>query len=166
MNRSKIVVDYVFAYNVATNIMQDNEDHEPQSIIECQQRNDWPKWQEAIQSELNSLAKREDFGPIVQTPNGIKSVNYKWIFVRKRNEKNEIQRYKARLVAQGFSQRLDIDYEETYSPVMDAITLRSLISFTVHEQLEMHLMDMVTTYLYGSLDNEIKDLRCLNHVIQ
>ena len=51
MYRSEIVVDYVFAYNVATNIMQDNEDHEPQFVIECRQRNDWPKWQEAIQSE-------------------------------------------------------------------------------------------------------------------
>ena len=92
--------------------MKDNKDHEPQSVIECRQRNDWPKWQEAIQSELNSLAMKF-FGPIVQTPNGIKPVGYKWIFVRKRNEKNEIQRYKARLVAQEFSQRLDVDYEET-----------------------------------------------------
>ena len=104
---------------------------------------------------MNSLAKREVFGPIVQTPNGIRPVGYKWIFVRKRNEKNEIQRYKSRLVAQGFSQRPGVDYEETYSPVMDAITLHYLISFIVHEQLEMHLMDVVTAYLYGSLDNEI-----------
>jgi len=44
--------------------------------------------------------------------------------VRKCNEKNEIVRYKARLVAQNFSQRLGIDYEETYSPVTDAITFR------------------------------------------
>ena len=54
-------------------------------------------------------------------------------FVQKRNEKNEIQRYKARLVAQGFSQRLGVNYEETYSPIMDAITLNYLISFTVHD---------------------------------
>ena len=101
-----------------------------------------------------SLAKREVFGPIVQTPNGIKPVGYKWILCKK-NEKNKIQRYKARLVAQEFSQRPDVDYEETYSPVMDAITLVYLISFTVHDQLEMHLMDVVTTYLYESLDNEI-----------
>lgn len=46
------MVDYVFAYNVAMKIMQDSEDLDPQSIIECRQRNDWPKWQEAIQSEL------------------------------------------------------------------------------------------------------------------
>ena len=77
LNRSEIVVDYVFAYNVATKIMQDSEDLEPRSVTECQQRNDWPKWQEAIQSELNSLAKREVFGPITQTPNGVKPVGYK-----------------------------------------------------------------------------------------
>lgn len=54
-------------------------------------------------------------------------------------------RYKARLVAQGFSQRPGIDYDETYSPVIDAITLR----------LDMRLMDVVTVYLYGSLENDI-----------
>ena len=73
----------------------------------------------------------------------------------KRNEKNEITRYKARLVAQGFSQKPGIDYEETYSPVVDAITLRYLLCLAVHEKLEMRLMDVVTAYLYGSLDSDI-----------
>ncbi|RVW44228.1 Copia protein [Vitis vinifera] len=64
-----------------------------------------------------------------------------------RNEKNEIIRYKAQLVAQGFSQRPGIDYEETYSPIMDAITFRFLISLAVSEGLDMHLMDVITAYL-------------------
>ena len=64
-------------------------------------------------------------------------------------------RYKARLVAQGFSQRPDIDYEETYSPVMDAITFRFLISLAVSEELDMRLMDVITAYLYGSIDSNI-----------
>ena len=56
-------------------------------------------WKEAIQAELNSLVKREVFGPVVQTPECLMHVGYKWVFVRKHNEKNEIMRYKARLVA-------------------------------------------------------------------
>ena len=64
-------------------------------------------------------------------------------------------RYKARLVAQGFSQRLGIDYEKTYSPVMDASTFRYLISLAVSKGLDMRLMDVVTTYLYGSLDANV-----------
>ena len=75
--------------------------------------------------------------------------------MKKWNENDEIIRYKARFVAQGFSQRPGIDYEETYSPVMDAITLRYLISLTVSEGLDMRLMDVVTTYLYGSTDTDI-----------
>lgn len=62
----------------------------------------------------------------------------KCIFARK-NKKNHIQRYKARLVSQKYSQRPGVDREVTYSPVMDAMTLHYLISFTVHEKLEMHL---------------------------
>ena len=82
-------------------------------------------------------------------------VGYKWIFVCKQNEKNEIIRYKARLVAQGFSQRPGIDYEEAYAPVMDAITFRFFISLVAKENLDMRLMDVVTAYLYESLDNDI-----------
>ena len=148
-------MDNIFAYNVAHNIIHENEDYEPKSVDECRNRKDWPKWKEAIQAELNSLTKREVFGPVVYTPKGVKPMGFKWVFVRKRNENNEVTRYKARLVAQGFSQRPGIDYEETYSPVVDAITLRYLISLTVCENLDMHLMDVVTAYLYGSLENEI-----------
>ena len=64
-------------------------------------------------------------------------------------------RYKARLVTQGFSQRPRIDYEEIYSPVMDAITFRYLISLAVSEGLDMRLMDVVTSYLYGSLNANV-----------
>ena len=98
------------------------------------------------------MAKREVFGSVIQTPKDIKPIGYRWIFVRKRNGQNEIVRYKARLVAQGFSQRHGIDYEETYSPIMDATTFCYLIYLAVSEGLDMRLMDVVTTYLYGSID--------------
>ena len=123
-NRDKVIIDDAFAYNLALEVMDKNKDQEPHSLEECKERKDWPKWNDAIQAELNSLTKREAFGPVTRIPNGVKPVGYKWVFVRKRNEKGEIKRYMARLVAQGFSQRSGIDYEETYSPMMDATTFR------------------------------------------
>ena len=59
------------------------------------------------------------------------------------------------LVVQSFLQRPSIDYEETYTLVMDAITFGFLISLVAKENLDMRLMNFVTTYLYGSLDNDI-----------
>ena len=154
-DRNNFDVNNIFAFQVALDIIQNDDDPEPQNTNECRQRNDWPKWREAMQTELHSLIKRDVFGPVVQTPASIKPVGNKWVFVRKRNENNDIIRYKARLVAQGFSQRPGIDYEETYSPVMDAITFRFLISLAVSEELDMRLMDVITAYLYGSIDSDI-----------
>ncbi len=59
-------------------------------------------------------------------------------------------RYKAMLVAQGFTQRPTVDYKETYSPVMSRITFRCVISMVVNLNLEMKFMDVVITYLYGT----------------
>ncbi|GJU93052.1 retrovirus-related pol polyprotein from transposon TNT 1-94, partial [Tanacetum coccineum] len=136
-------------------IMNGNDDPEPTSVIECQSRHEWNKWKEATQAELNSLNKRKVFRRIVLTPGVVKPVGYRWVFIRKQNENDEVIRYKARLVAQGFSQRPGIDYEETYSPVMDATTFRFLISLAIYENLDMRLMDVVTSYLYRSLDSAI-----------
>ena len=74
---------------------------------------------------------------------------------RKKNENDEIIIYKAQLVAQGFSQRPGIDYEKTYFPIMDAITLWYLISLTVSEGLDIYLINVVTTYLYESINTDI-----------
>jgi len=100
------------------------------------------------------LAKRKVFEPIVRTPKGVKLVGYG--FLSKNQIKNdEIVRYKAQLVAQGFSQNLIFIYEKTYSLVLDATTLQYLIILVAQQGLYLHLMDYVTTYLYGSLENHI-----------
>ena len=77
------------------------------------------------------------------------------MFVQKRNDNNEVVRYKARLVAQGFSQRPGIDFDQTYSPIKDDIMLCNLISLKANMNLDMQLMDVVTAYLHGSLDSHI-----------
>ena len=58
-------------------------------------------------------------------------------------------------MAQGFLQKSSIDYEKTYSPMMDATIFRYLIYLAISEGLNLHLMDVVTAYLYGSLGDDI-----------
>jgi hypothetical protein len=151
-DRKTTDVDIYFSTSIAENLQNEPD---PKSMVECKKRSDWNKWKEAIEAELASLTKREVFSSVIPTPPEIFPVGFKWVFVRKRNENNEVVRYKARLVAQGFTQRPGIDFNETYSPVMSGITFRYLISLAVQKRLSMQLMDVVTAYLYGSLDSDI-----------
>ena len=89
-NRTNIVVDNIFAYNIVVDIIFVNENL---VLEECRQRKNWYLWKETIKPELNSLSKRQVFGLVVQTPEDVKPVRYKWVFARKRNEDNEIIKY-------------------------------------------------------------------------
>ena len=80
-DRNTTHINNAFSFKVAINIIRNDEDQEPQNVIECRHRNDWLKWKEEIKTELRSLAKREVFGPIVQTPTNIQPVGYQWVFV-------------------------------------------------------------------------------------
>lgn len=97
---------------------------------------------------MASQANYVAFAPVVQIIEDVKLVGYKWVYVRKCNEHNEITRYKERLVEQGFLQWVSIDYEDT-------ITIWFLINLMVLERLDMRLMGVVTAYMYGSLDTNI-----------
>jgi hypothetical protein len=119
-DRKTMIINSCFSTMIADNLLTDPD---PKSMVECQQRSDWNKWKEAVDSELSSLKKREVFTAVIPTPPRVHPVGFKWVFVRKWNENNKVVRYKARLVAQGFTQRPGIDYIETYSPVMNGITL-------------------------------------------
>jgi hypothetical protein len=145
-------VDDYFCFKAACSI---TETADPNTIKQAMSRPDWPEWKQAIESEHNSLNKRKVFGRIQELPFGKTLVGFRYVLTRKRNDKGIVTRYKARLVAQGFSQVFGLDFSQTYSPVMDSTTFRFLISFATMECLRMTMMDVVTAYLYGDLDAEI-----------
>jgi hypothetical protein len=79
-------------------------------------------------------------------------IGHKLIFSRKFDANGKLLRHKARLVAQGFSQRRGEDFNLTYSPILDITAFRYLLALAVHFKLEIFLMDVVTAYLYENLD--------------
>ena len=96
-----LIIDNIFSFQVAIGIIRNDEDPKLETMDKWQHRKDWSKLKEYIPT--NSLEKWEVFGPVVQTPKVVKLVRYKWVFIRKCNEKNQIMRYKAWFIAQGFS---------------------------------------------------------------
>jgi Reverse transcriptase (RNA-dependent DNA polymerase)/GAG-pre-integrase domain/Zinc knuckle len=154
ISRIKFEINDDFIYATAIDVMNEPEKI-PQNINECKQSTEWSKWQEAIKSEITSLIKRGTFSGPLETPENKTVIGCRWVFVKKRGENNTVIRFKARLVAQGFSQRPGVDYNETYSPVMDITSYRYLISLSLTLSCNIHIMDVVTAFLYGDLDKEI-----------
>lgn len=145
--------DERFALLISQSISTNSAD--PRTVHEAQQRDDWTSWEQAINSELDSLISRQVFDKLCTAQPATNLTGYRITLVRKRNAKGEIIRHKARLVAKGYTQIWGKDYDLTYAPVMDAITYRYLIAFSLVHNLRLHLMDVVTAYLYGTLDTEI-----------
>ena len=79
-----------------------------------------------------------------------------WAATRvKYDSDGEIQCFKGCLVAQGFTQRYGIDYEEIFSPVARFSTIRTLLAYAVERKMQVHQMDVVSTFLNGELREEI-----------
>ncbi|GJX97799.1 putative reverse transcriptase domain-containing protein, partial [Tanacetum coccineum] len=80
-------------------------------------------WTDAMNQEMDDLL-RNGIWELVDLPEGRKAIGSKWIYKIKFRSSGEIDRYKARLVAQDFEQKEGIDYEETFSPVVKIVSVR------------------------------------------
>ena len=85
----------------------------------------------------------------------IKSIGCKWVYKRKRGIYGNVETFKVRLVAKGYTQKEGIDYEETFSPVAMLKSIRILLSIAAHYDYEIWQMDVKTAFLNGNLDEEI-----------
>jgi len=66
-----------------------------------------------------------------------------------------VERFKARLVAQRFSQKPEIDYDETFSPVARSESVRTVIALAVQNDLKLHQIDVTTAFPNGDLKDEV-----------
>jgi len=92
---------------------------------------------------------------LIPLPIGRKPVSCKWVFKIKQGTNGEVERYKARLVARGFTQTYGVDYNETFAPVTKFTSIRCILALAALEDMEIHQMDVKTTFLNGKLEEEI-----------
>lgn len=104
-----------------------------------------PLWREAINEELTKLQALATW-EYTRLPKNCKTVGCKWVFTIKYTPTGLIDRYKARLVAQGFSQSPGDDYLETFSPTIREESLRVLLAIGALEDLGMRQVDVVSAY--------------------
>ncbi|KAA0036801.1 Retrovirus-related Pol polyprotein from transposon TNT 1-94 [Cucumis melo var. makuwa] len=83
------------------------------------------------------------------------TVDVKWVSKIKRNEKGEVERYKARLVGKGYSQRKGIDYDEIFALVARLKTIRLLIALAAQNNWKIIQMDVKSAFLNGYLEEEV-----------
>lgn len=82
-------------------------------------------------------------------------IGCKWVFTKKRLADGEVEKYKARLVAQGCFQRFNMDYSETYAPVIRQPTIRLILALAVRYKLLLKHVDVVSAYLNGELESDV-----------
>ncbi|GJW40938.1 zinc finger, CCHC-type containing protein [Tanacetum coccineum] len=105
-----------------------------------------------INDEMDSIMGNNTW-VLDDLPPGCKPLGCKWIFKRKLKVDRTIEKFKARL--QGFKQKLEIDYFDTYAPVARISTIRLLIAMASIHNLIIHQMDVKTIFLNGDLDEKV-----------
>lgn len=130
--------------------------HEPESYEEAV--NDpihGRRWREAIEKELQNLENHQTW-EYEELPADRKAIGSKWVFKVKYHPYGSVHRFKARLVAQGFSQVPGIDFSETFAPTVRRESLRIYLAICLFLNLFIHQVDIVGAYLESALsDNEL-----------
>ncbi|GJV72107.1 ribonuclease H-like domain-containing protein [Tanacetum coccineum] len=113
-----------------------------------------PNWRNAMYDEYNALVKNGTW-LLVPRPAGVNMVRSMWLFKHKFHADGTLSRYKARLVANGSSQQLGVDFDETFSPVVKPATIRTVLSLAVSRQWPIHQLDVKNAFLNGDLSETV-----------
>lgn len=132
-------------------VMQVNSIFEPQFF---HQAVTFPEWRQAMAEELAALEANNTW--TVQTlPPGKRTIGCKWVYKAKLKANGSLDRYKARLVAQGFTQQAGIDFQDIFSPVAKLTTVRLLLSIAAQLNWNFLQLDINNAFLNGELREEV-----------
>jgi histone deacetylase 1/2 len=107
-----------------------------------------------MQAEFDALITNNTW-QLVPRPPGVNLVTGKWIFRHKLNADGTLDRYKARWVLRGFTQRPGLDYDETFSPVVKPSTVRVILSLALSRDWPIHQLDVKNAFLQDTLTETV-----------
>ena len=110
-------------------------------------------WKNSMLEEYRSILKNNVWD-IVSRPKEKSMVSSKWIYKIKHAADGSVEKFKARFVARGFTQKEGIDYEVTFAPIARYTSIRAIISLVSVLGWKLHQMDVKTTFLNGKIENE------------
>src|SRR3954471_7555900 len=113
-----------------------------------------PEWQLAMAEEIAALERTVTWD-LVSPPPGVRPITCKWVYKIKTRSDGSLERYKARLVARGFQQEHDRDYDETFAPVAHMTTVRTLLAVSSVRQWSISQLDVQNAFLNGELREEV-----------
>jgi hypothetical protein len=103
-----------------------------------------------MQAEFDAVLANDTWTLIAHPP-GVNVVTGKWVYCHKFLSDGSLNRYKARWVLRGFTQRPGIDYEETFSPDVKSATVRIVLTLALSRSWPIHQLDVKNAFLHGTL---------------
>lgn len=107
-----------------------------------------------MQEEYDALLSNHTWD-LVPRPSGSNIVTGKWIFKHKFHADGSLERYKARWVLRGFTQRPGVDFSETFNPVVKPATVRTVLSLALSRQWPINQLDVKNAFLHGTLSETV-----------
>ncbi|KAJ9565218.1 hypothetical protein OSB04_001184 [Centaurea solstitialis] len=113
-----------------------------------------PHWRAAMDAEMSAIISNYTWD-LVPKPSAANIVGNRWLFRHKFDSNGRLERYKARLVAQGFSQQPGLDFDDTFSPVVKPATIRTVLSISISRNWPIHQLDVKNAFLHGDLTETV-----------
>jgi hypothetical protein len=128
----------------------------PKSLKEAQKSKEWPQWKMAMLVELRALHGNSTWKYVKRAQyHKRKTIKCKWVFTKKFNHDGSLNKFKARLVARGYTQRHGIDYEETFAPTMALKSFRILVAMAAAKGRKLYQADVPTAFIRSDLEEEV-----------